>query len=583
MARSPVEREREGVPSATDALAAKAVRVSEARYRTLIQAISQIVWTRSPSGEFVERQTAWEEFTGQAPDEYLGWGWLNVVHEDDRLRVKQNWRRAVEAASPYYAEYRMRSRDGVYRWVAVKAAPVLEMDGSVREWIGTHSDIDATKRASEERARLFESERGARRSAERAMHRLRSAWAVADAASAETSLDEMLHTLSEGLRLALQADEATVLLLDVDSSELVVRASVGIERDVSQETRVRLGEGFAGRVALARTPLVVPETSALAETSPYLRDRLTSIIGAPLRASGRLVGVIHAGTVEAREFNEEDVLLLQLIADRVAHAIDRARILDAERAARAEAELANRAKMEFLAMMSHELRTPLNAIAGYAELLAIGLRGPLTEAQLADVEAIHRNERHLLSLIEEVLTFAKLDAGRIRLEPEDVRVSAALASMTDLIAPQMEQKQLQYRLEPCEPALAVFADVEKLQQIVLNLLSNAVKFTPSGGHISIAAGPQGLSGTTVEIRVRDTGIGIPRDKIESIFEPFVQLDRGLTRSSQGTGLGLAISRDLARAMHGDLVVHSEERKGAEFVLTLPRGELARARGSSQQS
>ena len=576
MPRSPVERAADDLRSPTDVLAANAVRVSEARYRTLIQAISQIVWTRSAAGEFVERQLAWEEFTGQSPDEYLGWGWLDVIHEDDRLRVKQNWKRAVEAASPYYAEYRLRSRDHLYRWVAVRAAPVLEANGSVREWIGTHSDIDATKRATEERARLFESERNARRSAERAMNRLRSAWSVADAASAEVSLDDMLHTLSEGLRVALQADEATVLLLDVDSSELVVRAWVGLERDVSQETRVRLGEGFAGRVALARTPVVIPQVTAADALGPFLTESLKSVIGAPVRASGRLVGVIHAGTVESREFSEEDVILLQLIADRVAHAIERARLLDAERAARAEAELANRAKMEFLAMMSHELRTPLNAIAGYAELLAIGLRGPLTEAQLADVLAIHRNERHLLSLIEEVLTFAKLDAGRIRLEPEDVRVSAALGSIGDLIAPQMEQKELDYRLEPCDSSLAVFADIEKLQQIVLNLLSNAVKFTPAGGQITVAAGLHEPSGQ-IEIRVRDTGIGIPRDKIESIFEPFVQLDGGLTRKNQGTGLGLAISRDLARAMHGDLIVSSEEGKGAEFVLTLPRGELPRTR------
>jgi PAS domain S-box-containing protein len=572
MSRLPVERGTDSLRSATDALAANAVRHSEARYRTLVQAISQIVWTRSPAGEFVERQPAWEEFTGQSFDEYFGSGWLDVIHEDDRLRVKQNWRRAVEAGSQYYAEYRLRSRDGVHRWVAVRAAPVLELNGTVREWIGTHSDIDATKRASEERARLFESERNARLTSERAVNRLRSAWKVADTASAEVSLDDMLQTLSEGLREALQADDATVLLLDVDSSELVVRASVGMERDLSREAPVRLGEGFAGRVALARAPVVIPQVT---EADAVQRESLTSLIGAPVRASGRLVGVIHAGTVEAREFSEEDVILLQLIADRVAHAIERARLLDAERVARAEAELANRAKMEFLAMMSHELRTPLNAIAGYAELLAIGLRGPLTEAQLADVQAIHRNERHLLSLIEEVLTFAKIDAGRIRLEPEDVRVSAALASMSDLIAPQMEQKSLEYRLEPCDSILAVYADVEKLQQIVLNLLSNAVKFTPEGGQITVSAAP--AADRQIEIRVRDTGIGIPRDKIESIFEPFVQLDGGLTRRSSGTGLGLAISRDLAHAMHGDLVVHSEQGKGAEFVLTLPRGEIARGR------
>ena len=160
-------------------------------------------------------------------------------------------------------------------------------------------------------------------------------------------------------------------------------------------------------------------------------------------------------------------------------------------------------------------------------------------------------------------------------------MSAALASMSDLIAPQMEQKEIDYCLEPCDGNLAVYADVEKLQQIVLNLLSNAVKFTPAGGQISIAAAARATN--EVEIRVRDTGIGIPRDKIETIFEPFVQLDGGLTRKSEGTGLGLAISRELARAMHGDLVVRSEERKGAEFVLTLPRGELSRSSGLSQQT
>jgi signal transduction histidine kinase len=476
----------------------------------------------------------------------------------------------VEARTPYHAEYRLRASDGTYRWVAARAAPLREPDGTVREWIGTYSDVDAAKRAADERSRLFESERSARLAAERAMTRLRGAWGIADAASAETSLDDMLRTLSDRLRVALQADEATVLLLSEDEAGLTVRATVGMERPDEPDLRIALGEGFAGRVALAREPVVVDDVATIAPKSMFLRSCIASLIGAPLRASGRLVGVIHAGTVARRIFTEEDVLLLQLVADRVAHAIERVRILEAERIAREEAELANRAKMEFLAMMSHELRTPLNAIAGYAELLEMGLRGPLTDAQLADVQSIHRNERHLLSLIDEVLTFAKIDAGRIRLDPEDVRVDLAIASVVDLIAPQVEKKRLQLRLEPCDRTLVVVADLEKLQQIVLNLLSNGVKFTPEGGTVAVSAAADPEDDARVIMRVADTGIGIPDDQLEAIFEPFVQVDRGLTRTAQGTGLGLAISRDLARAMGGDLVVRSEEGCGAEFVLTLPR-------------
>ena len=562
-----------GVRPAADA-PAEALLLSEARYRTLVQAIAQIVWTTTATGEFGAPQPAWELYTGQALDEYLGWGWLEAVAAEDRLRVKQNWKRAVEARTAYHGEYRLRAADGVYRWVAARAAPVLEADGTVREWIGTHSDIDAARRATDERSRLFESERAARRSAERAMARLRGAWGIADAASAESSLDDMLRTLSDRLRVALQADEATVLLLSDAEAGLTVRCSVGLERPPEPGLRVALGEGFAGRVALAREPVVVDDVATIEPRSEFLRREIASVIGAPLRASGRLVGVIHAGTVARREFTEEDVLLLQLVADRVAHAIERARILEAERVAREEAELANRAKMEFLAMMSHELRTPLNAIAGYAELLEMGLRGPLTEAQLADVQSIHRNERHLLSLIDEVLTFAKIDAGRIRLELEDVKVGIALASVVDLIAPQIEQKALDFRLEPCDPALVIIADLEKVQQIVLNLLSNAVKFTPEKGSITVTASADPTADHYVVVHVVDTGIGIPSDQLEKIFEPFVQVDRGHTRTTQGTGLGLAISRDLARAMGGELTVRSEAGAGAAFVLSLPRSRPA---------
>jgi signal transduction histidine kinase len=227
--------------------------------------------------------------------------------------------------------------------------------------------------------------------------------------------------------------------------------------------------------------------------------------------------------------------------------------------------------MDFLAMMSHELRTPLNAIAGYAELLELGLRGPLSEAQLADVRSIHRNERHLLSLIDEVLMFAKIDAGQMSVDPEPIRLRAALESVGDLITPQIERKALRYSLETCDATIVVHADLEKLQQIVLNLLSNAVKFTSNGGEIIVSGGLDPERAGFAVVRVRDNGIGIPFDQREAIFQPFVQLDHGLTRTIQGTGLGLAISRDLARAMGGDLHVTGDngEGEGAEFSLVLP--------------
>jgi signal transduction histidine kinase len=426
-------------------------------------------------------------------------------------------------------------------------------------------------------ARTHEAERMARLAAERASQRLREAQEISTAATASQRLDEMLETLVDRVRLALQADSASVLLLSKDGHELVVRASLGIEREASESVSVPLGEGFAGRVAAVREPVIVRDLSQVDVKSPFLRERIRSIVGVPLLAGGRLVGVLHCGAVMERDFTDDDVRLLTLVADRVAHAIERAGLLENEQQARTEAEKANRAKMDFLAMMSHELRTPLNAIAGYAELLELGLRGPVTELQQKDLQSIRRNERHLLSLIEEVLSFAKLDAGRVELDLHNVRVQMVIESVVSIVAPQLQAQGHTLEIEPADPTLAVNADVEKLQQILVNLLSNAIKFTDRGGHITISAHAVGRE---VAISVRDTGIGIAAEHHQRIFEPFVQLDVGLTRKVQGTGLGLSISRELARAMRGELEVESALGAGATFTLKLPRSTLTPPEWSS---
>ena len=238
--------------------------------------------------------------------------------------------------------------------------------------------------------------------------------------------------------------------------------------------------------------------------------------------------------------------------------------LDRQRAA---AEEANRAKSSFLAVMSHELRTPLNAIAGYVQLLEMGIHGPVTEAQLGALERIGRSQQHLLRLINEVLNLARIEAGRVEYVIEDVRLDELLASVTPMVEPQLEARELTLEAD-AGGAPAVRADREKVQQILINLLSNAIKFTPSGGRIRVWAEPARERGM-VSLAVSDTGIGIPAEKLGQVFEPFVQVDMSRTRRSEGTGLGLAISRDLARAMGGDIRAASEEGRGSTFTLLLP--------------
>jgi len=246
-------------------------------------------------------------------------------------------------------------------------------------------------------------------------------------------------------------------------------------------------------------------------------------------------------------------------------------------AARAAAELANRAKSDFLATMSHELRTPLNAIAGYAQLMQLGVPEPVPTAHLEYLTRIQQSQRHLLGVINSVLNFARIEAGSVAYEIRDVQIAALLAEVEPLVAPQMQTRGHKYKCLTPDPKLVVRADPDKARQILLNLLSNAIKFTPTAGEITLSA--EALIDDPGEklaaIRVSDTGLGVPSDKITTIFDPFVQVESSHNRTAEGTGLGLAISRELARGMGGDLVVESVLGRGSTFTLTLPRSKPAR--------
>ena len=344
------------------------------------------------------------------------------------------------------------------------------------------------------------------------------------------------------------------------------------EEALTADARAVLMDCLARQPAWSDVPVIVlaGRRGPSDVLSPQLEELTTSanvtILERPVRVATLVTTLRAARRARRRQFEVRQYLEERRAAEETLRESER-RL----RLAREQAEEANRVKTEFLAVMSHELRTPLNAIGGYAQLLSLGIRGPLTQEQRQDLERIDRSQRHLLSLINDILNFAKLEAGRVDFEIEPVELRGVLDSLEALVMPLLRAKDIRYDDRGRARDAMVLADEEKVRQILLNLLSNAIKFTAAGGAIEIDCGGDDA---TVHITVTDSGIGIAPEKLGAIFEPFVQLERKLASTHEGTGLGLSISRNLARAMGGDLVVESSPGHGARFTLSLPRAATA---------
>jgi len=339
----------------------------------------------------------------------------------------------------------------------------------------------------------------------------------------------------------------------------------------------------APRILQTQQPELVAEvTDEMLEASAYDKRQLgilralgmTSYMILPLKARDRLLGSITFISTDPNvRYTPKDLLFAEDLAGRAAMAMDNSRLYKVAETAREEAvaavaraTLADRAKTDFLATMSHELRTPLNAIAGYAELLELGMRGPVSEQQKEAIARIRRSQQHLLGIVNDILTFAKTETGRIPIHLEPTPVGSAIEAAHFLVEPLLEANDIKFNVVAADSDLSVIADRERVQQILVNLLSNAAKFSARGGSVTVMSeGQEHL----VAIRITDKGKGIEKEMQESIFEPFMQISAGLTRTAEGSGLGLAISRELARLMGGDVIVESEPGTGSTFTLTLP--------------
>jgi signal transduction histidine kinase len=377
------------------------------------------------------------------------------------------------------------------------------------------------------------------------LHRLQ---ALTDAALAHLDLEELLALLLVRVREMLEADTCAVLLLDERSNELVARAAVGIEEEVEQGVRIPLGRGFAGRVAAQKRPVVLDDVDHADVLNPLLREKgIKSLLGVPLLVRGDAIGVLHVGVLVHRLFTHDDVELLELVADRVAIAIERAQLHQ-------ETVLLDQLRANFIAIASHELRTPATSV--YGVLTTLASRGDqLSEEVRAQLlrTGVEQGER-LRRLLEELLDLSRLDSHGIRLQPKPIVVRTALEEIVRTNVPEGTALVLEV-----SPELTAVVDPLVLDRVLSNLLINALSFGKPPVVVAAETRDRHL-----RIAVSDDGPGVAEELHSRLFDRFA---RG--SDAAGSGLGLAIAHAYARAAGGDLV-YVADAPGARFELILPQ-------------
>jgi PAS domain S-box-containing protein len=532
---------------------------------------------------------------------------LDRVLPEDRDNTRSQLQRALETGEPFDFEERIRRPDGSVRVLRSRGTVDRDGAGEARRLLGVCQDITDQKAADEAAIRLA-GETAARAAAEAAEARMKLLAAASQELSSSLDYAETLRTVA---RLAVP-DIADWAAVDVLENGVLRRVAAEHVDPAKVQLAQRLHEqyppdpdaayGAWNVIRTGRSEFMHEIPDALLEDAARDAEHLgiirslglASYIAVPLVARDTVLGafvLVHAES--GRRYTEADVALVEDLGRRAATAIENARLVtqlrDAQerlqeqaleleqqteamehqnqdlQAQARELQRVSGAKSDFMATVSHELRTPLNAIIGYTELLRDGVPAEIPEASRQQVERIQLGARHLLQLIEEILTFSSLEAGRQQVHLQDVDVPALLSELDAIVRPLAEHALLEFTLVASSAPSVLRSDPVKLRQILLNLLSNAVKFTESG---SIMLEVQS-DGAMVEFVVRDTGIGVTAADQEQIFEPFWQADQTLTRRVQGAGLGLAIAHRFTHLLGGTIQVTSRPAAGSEFTVRLP--------------
>ncbi|HEX6913228.1 MAG TPA: ATP-binding protein [Longimicrobium sp.] len=534
----------------TEREAQTALRESEARFRTLADTAPVLIWMSDTDARRTFFNRAWLAFTGRTVAQERGEGWTGGVHPDDHGRCMDTYRASVQARRSYVMEYRLRRADGEYRWVLDNGVPRFDPRGGFTGFIGSCMDI--TERRENEEGLRFLAEAGAVLASSLDYEEtLRRVCRLAVPVIADFCVVDLLE---DGVIRRVEAAHADAAMADVVAAAL--RHPPALDHP-AHPVPVVLRTGRT----LLHNGIVMEMTDGTAEHRGLV-DRLgtTAYLVVPLRAGTQVLGTLSLLiTTSGRRYDGADVRRAEELGVRAGYAIENARLY-------ARTAEANRAKSDFLAVMSHELRTPLNAILGYTDLFLAGIPEPLPGSMVPQVERVQSAARHLRGLIEEVLSFARLEGGHEEAQAEPADAAELAREVAALGEPLALERGLAFRLEVPEGPVPLRTDARKARQVLLNLVANAVKFTEAG-EVRLAMED---AGTAVAFHVRDTGVGIAPENQERVFEPFWQADQRLAREHGGSGLGLAVARQLARLLGGDVTVRSAPGAGSTFTFRLPK-------------
>jgi PAS domain S-box-containing protein len=538
--------------------------VGEAVFRGVVEAAPDGIVMADQAGRIVLVNTQAETLFGYRREELLGQPIEVLV--PDRYRDVHRRHRSGYSGAPRARQMGIglelygRRNNGAEFPVEISLSPV-EADGRILI-ISVIRDIAERKRVESERATLLAHAQAARAEAEQASATVQRLQSIMDGALLHLSLPELLQELLNRLLVAMAIDTAAILLLDSANDTLIRHAATGLEATFDQLVPVPVGRGFAGRIAAERCAIALADLDHVELVNPTLRERgIRSLLGVPLQIQGRLIGVVHVGTVARREFAEADTHFLQLAANRAALAIENALLYQ-------RAQQAVQAREEFLSMAAHDLRTPLTTVMGWASMLADAVRHP----DRSDPEAIKSFADELQSQVQRLDTMIDdlLDASRIQQNRIELRLEQTdLVSLVQRVVARFEhapERRPSHQLIFDHPAALIGCwDPTRLEQIVVNLVSNALKYSPQGGEIRVGVAQ---AGTEAALTVQDHGIGMSPEELAHVFEPFRRADTA-RRVASGSGLGLHITQQLVEQHGGSIVITSTPGSSTTATVRLP--------------